>query len=369
MTFSNPGGDTIQMMKTKEWLEEFGNTVDICLERSPNVEPYDVVHVFNMQDCAVTHSFYQVLNAKRQEKPVALSTIYWNFSEIGVWSKKIDQEELRWHRKLSFDKVLNSILRKNFGIEVRKLSGLEWMVWKAKQEESQELIKYQQLACLMLANVLLPNAEAELNILKKDFDIPLENALIVPNGADLSFEGGNGMEFKSHHKLEEYVLCVGRIEHSKNQLLLIRAMKGSGIPLVLIGRSENKEYMSRCLNEDDGNVLFVDAMPHAKLKSAYAGAKVHALPSWRETPGLVNLEAGLAGCNLVITNRGSTEEYFGNMAFYCEPGDIMSIRKAVLKAFKAPRDGRLKNHIKENYTWEKAAEKTIDAYNQVVGRR
>ena len=38
------------------------------------------------------------------------------------------------------------------------------------------------------------------------------------------------------------------------------------------------------------------------------------------------------GCNIVITEKGFTREYFGDDAFYCEPGDPESIYNAVENA-------------------------------------
>src|SRR5262249_29032659 len=115
-----------------------------------------------------------------------------------------------------------------------------------------------------------------------------------------------------------------------------------------------------------GKVLFIDHMPQDGLKSAYGAAKVHALPSWRETPGLASLEAGLAGCNIVVTKRGSTEEYFGDLAYYCEPDDSQTIRSAVIKAYEMPRNCQLAEQILEKFTWEKAAAETLIAYQAIV---
>ena len=53
------------------------------------------------------------------------------------------------------------------------------------------------------------------------------------------------------------------------------------------------------------------------LASAYAAARVFALPSWFETPGLAALEAGLAGCAVAITPYGSTRDYFGDLRAVC----------------------------------------------------
>jgi glycosyltransferase involved in cell wall biosynthesis len=363
--FSLPGGDTVQMMKTKEYLEKLGVMVDISLEKEPDVTHYNLVHVFNVQDIAVMYSNPQILNAKRQGRPVALSTIYWNFSEHDIWKTKIDSEISTVDKGRS-NNAVNAFLRKTFGIEIKRVSRLEALLQQARYSGDEQFLKSQQLASLLLADVLLPNAQAELDILRTDFKAHLKNAYIIPNAADSFFHKSDGAAFTKKYGLKDFVLCVGRIEHTKNQLFLIRAMKGLGFPLVVIGKQGSKSYFERCREEADKDVVFLEDMSHAELGCAYGAAKVHALPSWRETPGLVSLEAALAGCNIVVTNRGSTEEYFGDFAYYCEPDGVASIRNAIVKAYNAPRNAVLAKHVLENFTWEKAAEKTIVAYETVA---
>lgn len=364
-SFLSPGGDTIQMLKTKEYLEQIGVSVDISLDKNPNVSSYDLVHVFNMQDIAVTHSYYQILNAKRQGKPVALSTIYWNVSEIYALEKRMAAEYAHnMHSKP--ESRINSVLRKSLGIEIKKLSRLEGMLKEERQKESERLIKSQQLSCLLLANAILPNAKAELDLLCKDFEIQINNAHIIPNAAERFFQYSDGSQFVKKYGINNFVMCVGRVEINKNQLLLIRALKESGLPLVIIGNPGMQNYYCQCLQEAGKNVLFLKHMPPDELISAYGAAKVHALPSWRETPGLVSLEAGLAGCNIVVTNRGSTEEYFGKLAYYCEPDDVSSIQNTVEMAFHEPKNKELAIHILNNFTWEKAAGKTLFAYETIL---
>jgi glycosyltransferase involved in cell wall biosynthesis len=74
------------------------------------------------------------------------------------------------------------------------------------------------------------------------------------------------------------------------------------------------------------------------------------------------LEAAAMGCNLVITNKGDTRDYFGNYAYYCEPGSIKSTRAAIIRACESPVDPLLREHILQNFTWEKTAEKTLEGY-------
>ena len=90
------------------------------------------------------------------------------------------------------------------------------------------------------------------------------------------------------------------------------------------------------------------------------------LPSWRETPGLVSLEAAAAGCRIVSTAIGSAREYFGDLAWYCDPCNPGSIRQAVLQALAAPATAALRQRVLERFTWEVAAQNTLEAYSKVM---
>jgi glycosyltransferase involved in cell wall biosynthesis len=90
------------------------------------------------------------------------------------------------------------------------------------------------------------------------------------------------------------------------------------------------------------------------------------LPSLYETPGLSALEAALAGAKVVITERGGTMEYFGNMAEYVNPGSVKSIRKAIRRSISKEENKRLREHIRKNFLWEKIAQKLYETYLEVV---
>ncbi|MNL46427.1 hypothetical protein D3C87_1691360 [compost metagenome] len=92
------------------------------------------------------------------------------------------------------------------------------------------------------------------------------------------------------------------------------------------------------------------------------------MPSWFETTGLSSLEAAIMDCNIVVTRKGDTEEYFQDLAFYCEPDNVSSIKNAVIKAFNEPCRDSLKELILKEYVWEKTAEETLKAYNLVLNK-
>lgn len=51
--YSSPGGDLIQIQKTKQFLEKLGVIVDISLEFEPDLSEYDIVHIFNLMDLRI----------------------------------------------------------------------------------------------------------------------------------------------------------------------------------------------------------------------------------------------------------------------------------------------------------------------------
>jgi hypothetical protein len=54
------------------------------------------------------------------------------------------------------------------------------------------------------------------------------------------------------------------------------------------------------------------------------------------------------------------------MAYYCEPDDVESIRKAVFQAHTDPVNPYLQDYIFTHYTWKDTAEQTLQAYKLVL---
>jgi glycosyltransferase involved in cell wall biosynthesis len=342
--YKRGGGDFIQMSKTKEFLEKLNVEIDISTDSKAKLKYYDVVHIFNTP--FFDHSYACLINAKNQGKPIAFSTIYWN------------QEELALECYKGKFQLLKNFLGKRLGKQIVRLKN--------------ELSKNGQLFKKILheSDVLLPNSEVEKKFLIKDFYLDADKKfVIVPNAVDSKlFIKLNPLEFVKRYKVKDFILCVGRIECRKNQHNLIEALNGTKVPLVLVGSTEfDKDYYQLCLEKakQRDNVIFINDLPHDQLPSVYAAAKVHALPSWYDTPGLSNLEAILANCNIVTTDRGPMYEYFQDMVWLCAPGDLDSIKRAVFKAYEAPFNQKLKDFIIENFTWQKTAQKTLDAYRLI----
>ncbi|MFN7135408.1 MAG: glycosyltransferase, partial [Myxococcales bacterium] len=168
---------------------------------------------------------------------------------------------------------------------------------------------------------------------------------------------------------EKFVLSAGRIEPRKNQLALVEALQDFPLPLVLVGAPGpmHADYFRRVQKAAKKNAILLAARSREELYALYARCEAHVAPAWYETPGLVSLEAAAAGARVVTTDRGSTREYFGDKAFYLDPGDKDSMRRAVEAALARPRDESLRTHVMESFTWARAAEQTLAAYREALG--
>src|SRR5690606_19648034 len=190
---------------------------------------------------------------------------------------------------------------------------------------------------------------------------------VIPNGINISEVRAIYPDAPKYHNA---VLCMARIEPIKNQLGLVRAMHGSGIPLFIHGKPSpnHAAYFEACraAAAGDANIHIGSWLTAPELYAAYSAAKVHVLPSYFETTGLSSLEAAAMGCNIVVSPNGDTRDYFGDFAWYCDPSDPASIRAAVDAAYAAPFDERFRQLILNQFTWEKAAAVTKAAYEQVL---
>ncbi len=341
------GGDTVQIEGTARALRQLGVTVNIHLsDETINYSDYDLLHFFNIIDCE------DILgHVMRAAVPYVVSTIYVDYREydrfhrggvIGLLS-----------RFLSYD-AMEFIKKTAKWLKGDKISTVKYLAMGNRKS-----IRY----ILEHSAYLLPNSTNEYNRLLKDYGVQ-KHYTVVPNAVDNKLFNYTVQDEEPRN----IVLCVARIEGRKNQLNLIRAMKDTGYKLVLIGRPSvnQQKYVEQCKAEADKNVTFINHITQPELLKYYLKAKVHVLPSWFETTGLSSLEAGSMGCNVVVGDRGDVREYFGDFAYYCNPGDVGSVKQAVEQAFQATAKEEFRQKIQREFNWEKAAEMTWKTYNKVL---
>src|SRR5690606_16106947 len=114
-----------------------------------------------------------------------------------------------------------------------------------------------------------------------------------------------------------------------------------------------------------GKTVFLSRLTEKELASAYQAASVHVLPSWYELPGLVTLEAARYGTPVVASDRGTTIDYLGELAEYCDPSSANSIKNAVLKSLNSPRSDKLASRA-EKFTWENSVNEYTLTYLETL---
>jgi glycosyltransferase involved in cell wall biosynthesis len=223
-----------------------------------------------------------------------------------------------------------------------------------------------------LADRVLPNTEAEGELVELGFEVPASRIRVVPNGVEERFLDADPDLFIRTYGIRDFILNVGHIgSPRKNVLRLIEALRTIDRPAVIIGKVHQNEYGRRCLAEAARNpkITIIPGLSNDSemLASAYAAASLFALPSLFETPGIAALEAALAGASVTITRHGGTVDYFGDRADYVDPKSVDSIRDGINRGLARPRDGALREHIRTKFLWQHVAAQTAEVYSEVVG--
>lgn len=221
------------------------------------------------------------------------------------------------------------------------------------------------------ASRIIANSDAEKKFLMDYFEIDPAKIDVLPVCVSSDFYKSESNLFSDTYHIENYLLCVGRINSRKQQIKIIEALNDIGMNLVFIGREDPSDmgYFNEFtrLVEQYSNVHWIGQLESDSemLISAYKKAKMHILPSNPpEFPGISNLEAGLAGTKVMTTMSPAIYTTLKDYAYYCDPTSE-SIRKVALKALKEKSDTSLQNHLNENFTWETVIKKLITIYQDV----
>jgi glycosyltransferase involved in cell wall biosynthesis len=157
------------------------------------------------------------------------------------------------------------------------------------------------------------------------YHVPEQEIHVIPNAVD----GRLGMTFSTRGEavdrirrtfgVENFILCVSRVEPRKNHLLLLDAyfalgLHREGIPLVLIGTESIKvPGLKECLDSrspwERSSVHWLNNVGQEDLTAFYTACRVFIYPSRAEGFGIPPLEAALCKAP-VLCSRGTAMEGF-----------------------------------------------------------
>lgn len=363
------GGDSVQIRETYKRLRERGYEVDIQNSDEPDIKDADIVHIFN---CRVYNSFAQQFRiCKKYKKPIVVSPI-WISLDRALWGSRGTFAVLQKGNKEGEDairKELSLLRERELSVEI------EGSLVQANGSGSKNKKWIKEIG-RMLNEVdgVVVNSWLELKAIQTDLNWTGNNYGVGYYGVDISkFMNSDPNKFRAISGIKgDFIMQAGRIEPGKNQAMLCWALRQLDIPIVLIGSSKHWPAYGQLCKEIGGNkVHIIDHLPAELLASAYSAARVHCLPSWMDTCGLVSLEAAVNRTAIVGSTFGHELEYLQSDAYLVDPADPEGIKKGVIGAWeddkKSIKQTRLKERILEKYNWEKCADETIDVYNKVIG--
>lgn len=334
------GGHIVQFERTAEYLRALGWNVTTDFTPNADLSKYKVVHGLGLSPA-------QIVKCKQLGAVVVLSTLFCTEYVYPTYRAKDWLKQKLIRTKVAAECFMHIVNNSSSAV------GL-----KLAQTSFAQKARYE------VADILLPNSKMEGSCVINDLAVNTPQ-VVVPNSADRNiFQITEPWE-----KRQDIVAYCGRIEPHKNQLNLIRAAKIAKVSLLIIGPAhpDHARYYDTCIKEAQGHdVKFLAMQQQQDLVALYNSAKVHACPSWFETTGLVSLEAALCGCSIVSTNKGYASEYFGEDAEFCDPGKVADIARAIKSALMRPPSPAFIERVKEDFCWERTAEKTSEAYLTVL---
>ncbi len=186
---------------------------------------------------------------------------------------------------------------------------------------------------------------------------------------------------KKYNLSKKFILYVGDITWNKNVPRLVKAMKETGLPLVMVGKALvqkdfnksnpwNKDLLEvQSLVEGDANIKMLGFVSTEDLVSLYNMATVFVFPSVYEGFGLPILEAMQSGCPVIVSKEGCMPEVAGDAAYYFDGYDTQSLIAAVKKVFSSVELQKelSKKGIEQakKFSWKQTAQDTNKVYQQV----
>ena len=205
--FDLRGGDTVQLEKTKAELEKLGVEIDFSLEFEPDLSKYDVVHLSNVT--RIQETYFHVQNARKQGKPIVLSTIFWPMEEFEKNGQVGLRKFINSHLSIDSEEKIKAFARYIKDKNSRNISTKN--LWK---------IGYTDMQKYVVNNVdyFLPNSEMEMDAFCKSFGVKKEKYKVIPNAIDANIaQMQESADIPKEFELyKDAIICVGRIEPRKN---------------------------------------------------------------------------------------------------------------------------------------------------------
>jgi glycosyltransferase involved in cell wall biosynthesis len=241
------------------------------------------------------------------------------------------------------------------------------------------LFRWATALALKTASHVIAISQATRRDVLKAYRVSPDKLSVVPLAADPAFHPSHAFEIEGvRHRYglpDRYALYLGSNKPHKNLVRLVEAWAGANVSsasLVIAGAWDPHYAQPRERTLELGvenTIHFLGPIPEQDLCALYGGAMFAVFPTLYEGFGLPVLEAMACGTPVICSNASSLPEVAGDAALYFDPTDTESIAQAIRCAMDDPglRTMLLERGIARaaQFSWERAARKTLDLYRQV----
>ncbi|WP_196891547.1 glycosyltransferase family 4 protein [Aureivirga marina] len=170
------------------------------------------------------------------------------------------------------------------------------------------------------------------------FKIPEEKIEIVYQGCSNVFKEDFSKNEKDeirkkYHLPEQFILSVGTIEERKNLLTVAKALKGTNIPLVVVGKQTS--YYDKVVsfiqeNQMQNQVIFLKDLTLKTIAGLYQMATIFVYPSIFEGFGIPVIEALYSKTPVITSNVSCLPEAAGPHSILIDPTSEIQMKEAIL---------------------------------------
>jgi glycosyltransferase involved in cell wall biosynthesis len=235
------------------------------------------------------------------------------------------------------------------------------------------------------ARILTPSEFSRKAILRH-YKLEEQKVVVVPNAVSSSFrpvdrESAAAIVEEKFGIRGPFVLTVGDLQPRKNHLGLLHAFEETlrqhpHLPhrLVFVGKETwySKELHRAVLRSNvAGRVHFTNFVEDPDLLHFYGACHLFVFPSFYEGFGLPILEAMACGRAVACSSSTAMPEVANAAGILFDPYSIPEMARAIADVLlddeMRVRLERLGTHRAASFTWERAAQRTLDVYYDVAG--
>lgn len=129
---------------------------------------------------------------------------------------------------------------------------------------------------------------------------------------------------------ERFILNVGTIEERKNLLNVVKALKDTNIPLIVVGKKTKYfKKVEQFIQQNKITVKFLEGVSMEELAVIYKLADIFIYPSFFEGFGIPVIEALFSKTVVITSNTSCLPEAGGPDSLYIDPQNVQDIRSKV----------------------------------------